>query len=84
MLAAGAIAHSAIAAGFPEDAIRMSVIAATARPQASEASLTSGALHARPVPLAEGGGMRMVLLLPLADLPPPFHAPRPPAEDSPA
>lgn len=43
-----------------------------------------GALHARPVPLAEGGGMRMVLLLPLADLPPPFHAPRPPAEDSPA
>ncbi len=43
-----------------------------------------GALHARPVPLAEGGGMRMVLLLPLADLPPPSQPTRQPAEDSPA
>lgn len=45
-----------------------------------------GALHARPVPQAEGGGIRMVLLLPLADLPPPASPASPsptspPAED---
>lgn len=33
----------------------------------SIAEAHGGALHARPVPSAEGGGMRMVLLLPLAD-----------------
>lgn len=45
----------------------------------SIAEAHGGALHARPVPLSQGGGMRMVLLLPLAhDGPHPApHSPAP-------
>ena len=43
-----------------------------------------GTLHARPVPETEGGGMRIVLLLPLAASPASPNPSSPPAEDLPA